>query len=116
MTTPQDVSILDIRKSITFCRQLSIPVLGIIENMSELICPYCHKRIDLFRSGGGQEAARDMNVPFLGKVPIDPDVVQDGDSGKPYVLNHRDSEAAVSFCAIVDKLMSPNADSSRSGE
>jgi Mrp family chromosome partitioning ATPase len=110
VTTPQDVSILDIRKSITFCRQLSIPVLGIVENMSSLICPHCGKRIDLFRSGGGQSAARDMNVPFLGTVPIDPDVVQDGDAGKPHVLNHRDSEAAKSFCSIVDKLMSSSSD------
>jgi len=106
VTTPQDVSILDIRKSITFCRQVSIPVLGIIENMSSLICPYCHKRIDLFRSGGGEKAAKDMDVPILGKVPIDPDVVEAGDSGKTYVLNHRDSEAAKSFCAIVDELES----------
>jgi Mrp family chromosome partitioning ATPase len=106
VTTPQDVSILDIRKSITFCRQVSMPVIGIIENMSGLICPHCHKKIDLFRSGGGEKTAKDMDVPFLGKVPIDPDVVEDGDSGKPHVLNHKDSEAAKSFCTIVDKLES----------
>ena len=116
VTTPQDVSILDIRKSITFCRQLSVPVLGIIENMSGMVCPYCHKRIDLFLSDGGQKAARDLNVPFLGKVPIDPDIVQDGDCGKPYVLNHRDSEAARSFCGIVDKLTSAHGDLSTAKE
>jgi ATP-binding protein involved in chromosome partitioning len=116
VTTPQDVSILDIRKSITFCRQLSIPVLGIIENMSGMVCPYCHKPIDLFLSGGGQRAAAEMDVPFLGKVPIDPDIVQDGDRGKPYVISHRDSDAARSFCGIVDQLTTANGESSTAKE
>lgn len=106
VTTPQAVSILDIRKSITFCRQVGMPVIGIIENMSSLTCPYCHNKIDLFGSGGGEKTASDMNVPFLGKVPIDPNVVVAGDSGKPHVLYYEDSEAAKSFCAIVDKLES----------
>lgn len=112
VTTPQDVSILDIRKSITFCRQLSIPVLGIIENMSGMVCPYRYEPIDLFLSGGGRKAASDMNVPFSGKVPIHPDIVQDGDCGKPYVLNYRDSQAAGSFCGIVEKLTSSDGESS----
>jgi ATP-binding protein involved in chromosome partitioning len=112
VTTPQGVSILDIRKSITFCRQLSIPVVGIIENMSGMVCPYCHRPIDLFLSGGGQRAAKEMDVPFLGKVPIDPEIVQDGDRGKPYVRNHRDSDAARAFCGMVDELTSSDGEPS----
>lgn len=104
VTTPQEVSILDIRKSVTFCNQVSMPVLGIIENMSSLICPYCHQKIDLFSSGGGEKAAEDMNIPFLGKVPIEPDIVKDSDMGKPFVLNRKDSETAKLFFSIVDKL------------
>jgi len=81
-----------------------MPISGIIENMSSLICPYCHQKRDLFSSGGGEKAAEDMIIPFLGKVPIEPAIVKDSDTGEPFVLNRKDSETAKLFFSIVDKL------------
>jgi len=105
VTTPQEVSILDIRKSITFSRQLSLPVAGVIENMSGLICPHCKKRIELFKAGGGLVAAQEMGVKFLGTLPIDPDVVTAGDEGKPYIISHPSNEISKEFSALVDRLL-----------
>jgi len=100
VTTPQDVALLDSRKAVTFSRMLSIPVIGIVENMSGLICPHCHKEISLFKKGGGEKAAQDLKVPFLGRIPIDPEVVTDCDRGMPFVMAHPDSEAAKAFKEI----------------
>ncbi len=83
VTTPQDVAILDSRKSIQFIKQLKIPVLGIIENMSGFICPYCKKRIDLFGYGGGEKTANELNITFLGRISIEPEIVKAGDLGQP---------------------------------
>jgi ATP-binding protein involved in chromosome partitioning len=105
VTTPQDVALLDSRKSVTFARALKLPVLGIVENMSGLICPHCGTEIDLFKKGGGEKAAVDMGAPFLGRVPIDPTVVDSGDDGKPIVLSNRESPASKAFEGIVDKLV-----------
>jgi Mrp family chromosome partitioning ATPase len=102
VTTPQDVALLDSRKAVTFSRMLSIPVIGIVENMSGLICPHCHKEIPLFKKGGGEKAARDMKVPFLGRIPIDPEMVTDCDRGMPFVMAHPDSEATKAFKEIAD--------------
>ena len=104
VTTPQDVALLDSRKAVTFARTLNMPVLGIIENMSGMKCPHCGKDIDLFKSGGGEKAARDMGVPFLGRLPIDPEVVGAGDSGTPIVLKNKGSESAKAFFAIVKNI------------
>jgi ATP-binding protein involved in chromosome partitioning len=104
VTTPQDVALLDSRKSVNFARQLNMPVLGIIENMSGLKCPHCGKDIDLFKTGGGERAAKDMNVPFLGRLPIDPEVVSTGDSGTPIVFKSEKSESAKAFFAIADNI------------
>ena len=75
VTTPQDVALLDSRKSVMFAKSLDMNVLGIIENMSGLICPHCAGEIDLFKTGGGKRASKDLEVPFLGAIPIDPNVV-----------------------------------------
>jgi Mrp family chromosome partitioning ATPase len=104
VTTPQDVALLDSRKAVTFARTLNMPVIGIIENMSGFACPHCGKNIDLFGSGGGHRAALDLSVPFLGKVPIDPKIVETGDSGKPFVLEYSKSKSAESFNGIVEKV------------
>ncbi len=90
VTTPQEVAILDSRKSIQFVKQLKIPVLGIIENMSGLICPYCKNKIDLFGHGGGEKAANDLNVPFLGRILIEPEIVKAGDLGQPLLSPTRE--------------------------
>ncbi len=104
VTTPQDVALLDSRKSVTFSRQLQVPVVGIVENMSGLICPYCGKEIDLFKVGGGKKAALELGVPFLGSIPIDPEIVQDSDRGAPFVISHPDSKAALAFKEVVKKV------------
>jgi ATP-binding protein involved in chromosome partitioning len=103
VTTPQDVALLDSRKAVTFSRILSIPVIGIVENMSGLICPHCQKEIPLFRRGGGEKTARDMKVPFLGNIPLDPEMVTDCDRGVPFVMAHPDSEATKAFKEIAHR-------------
>jgi ATP-binding protein involved in chromosome partitioning len=94
VTTPQDIALLDSRKCVRFLKQLSVPVLGILENMSGFSCPNCGTKIDLFKSGGGEKAAREMNIPFLGRIPLDPRIVETTDNGIPFVEKYPDSEAA----------------------
>jgi len=104
VTTPQEVSILDVRKSVTFALKLNLRVLGIVENMSGLICPHCGEKIALFKEGGGKRVSEEMGVPFLGSIPIDPEIVESTDTGIPYVTEHPDSEAAKAFERIVGKI------------
>ncbi|MDR0888248.1 MAG: Mrp/NBP35 family ATP-binding protein [Candidatus Methanoplasma sp.] len=105
VTTPQDVAVLDSRKSVTFAAQTKLPILGLIENMSGFVCPHCGERIDIFKSGGGEETAKNMNIQFLGRVPIEPGVVTSGDSGLPIVISAPESEASKAFSGIIDKLI-----------
>jgi Mrp family chromosome partitioning ATPase len=97
VTTPQEMSLADVRKSISFCRQVKVPVLGVVENMSGLICPHCGKLIDLFKSGGGEAMARKLKVPFLGRIPLEPAIVEASDSGKPFIYHNNQTEAAKAF-------------------
>ena len=83
VTTPQDVALLDSRKSVVFAKNLDMNLLGIVENMSGLTCPHCAGKIDLFKTGGGEKAAQELMVPFLGAIPIDPHLVLAGDAGIP---------------------------------
>ena len=85
VTTPQDVAVLDARKTVEFARQLKIPVIGIIENMSGLICPYCKKEIRLFGRDGGRNAAVNLGVEFLGRIPIEPNIVNWADKGESFL-------------------------------
>ncbi len=85
VTTPQEVAVMDAIKAARFIEQLDIPVLGVIENMSGMICPHCHEEIDLFSKGGGKKAAEDLGVPYLGGIPLDPEMVKAGDEGKPFI-------------------------------
>ena len=103
VTTPQDVALLDSRKAVIFSRILSIPVIGIVENMSGLECPHFHKGIPLFKIGGGEKAAHDLKVSFLGRIPIDPEMVTNCDSGMPFVMSYPDSEATKAFRQIADR-------------
>lgn len=105
VTTPQDLSVADVRRSVSFCRKVGLPVVGIIENMSGLVCPHCHETIDLFKSGGGESLAREMDIPFLGRIPIDPQIVQCGDAGVPYSQRYSDSPGAAAFAAIVRQIV-----------
>ncbi len=83
VTTPQEVSLLDVRKSIDFCRQVGLSIAGIIENMNGFVCPHCGNKTHIFGSGGGRRLAESVGVPFLGDLPIDPGVVLGGDRGQP---------------------------------
>jgi Mrp family chromosome partitioning ATPase len=105
VTTPQDVSVLDSRKAVVFAQRLGLKVLGIIENMSGFVCPHCGQRSDLFKSGGGERAAAEMGVPFLGRIPIDPRIVASGDAGRPFVAEAEGSDAARAFSDIVDRVL-----------
>ncbi len=107
VTTPQDVSVIDVRKSISFCRQLGIPVLGVIENMSGFICPHCGKETAIFKSGGGEAMALDMGVPFLGRIPLDPGITEGGDAGRPFAgrPHGEGSPAGSEFANIINKLL-----------
>ncbi len=102
--TPQKVALSDVKKSITFCKHTGIPIVGVIENMSGLVCPKCGEVIDVFQSGGAEKMAEEMGVPFLGKIPMDPTVSRGGDAGKPVVLENPDSKPAQAFFDIVEKI------------
>ena len=105
VTTPQDVALLDARKAVSFSKLLNVPVLGIVENMSGMVCPHCGGKIDLFKVGGGEKAAAELGVPFLGRIPMDPRIVELCDSGKPFVAEGIDSEAKTAFAALTQKLV-----------
>jgi len=104
VSTPQDVAVLDARKSVLFARELNIPVTGIIENMSGFTCPHCRKEINIFKKGGGQKAAEELHVPFLGSIPFDPMLVQLSDDGKPFIASRGDSEAGVAFVKKIEAV------------
>ncbi len=104
VTTPQDVAVLDSRKAVVFARELGMDVIGIIENMSGFECPFCKTRIDLFKIGGGEKAAKELGVPFLGRIPIDLDVVVASDRGIPTVLRKPDSEVADAFKQVASVI------------
>jgi len=104
VTTPQDVALVSVRKSINFVKQMNMPVVGIVENMSGFKCPHCGGNIDLFKTGGGLKASKDFNVPFLGQIPLDAQIVQSGDSGMPFITNNNKSDTAKAFVGIVEKI------------
>ena len=105
VTTPQEVSLADVRKSINFCKTVKMPVFGLVENMSGLVCPHCDCSIDLFGSGGGERTASQMEVPFLGRVPFDPEMVVCGDAGVAFQEQYPDSVVTKAYGAIADRLM-----------
>ena len=88
------MALADVRKSITFCRTVQIPVLGVVENMSGLVCPHCQEVVEVFKTCGGERMAADMQVPFLGRIPMDPALVIAGDEGHPYVHRYGTSPTA----------------------
>ncbi|MBI9107274.1 MAG: Mrp/NBP35 family ATP-binding protein [Spirochaetales bacterium] len=104
VTTPQDVAILDSRKSVNFSKQVNVPVLGVIENMSGFVCPDCGKTHYLFGTGGGEKAAKDMDVPFLGRIPIDQKLMEAQDKGKNAFLTAPESEAVKILSGIIDVI------------
>ncbi|MGV8079291.1 MAG: P-loop NTPase [Syntrophales bacterium] len=105
VTTPQELSLSDVRKSIDFCRKVKVPVLGVIENMSGFVCPNCKTVIDIFKKGGGETMAKSMGVPFLARIPIDPRIVEASDSGRPFVYHYGGTEAATAFQPVIGMLL-----------
>ena len=105
VTTPQEVALVDVSKSVTFCRHLQLPVIGVIENMSGYACPHCGESTDIFKSGGGERLAAEMGVPFLGRIPLDPGMVSAGDAGAPCVAAAADSPAGTAMRAAFDEVI-----------
>jgi Mrp family chromosome partitioning ATPase/predicted Fe-Mo cluster-binding NifX family protein len=105
VTTPQEISLADVRKSIHFCRQVRMPILGIVENMSGLQCPHCGKEVELFGSRGGELLAEKENIPLLGKLPLDPEVVRYGDSGRATGLVGDELPFARAFEGVVEEVV-----------
>jgi Mrp family chromosome partitioning ATPase len=101
VTSPQDVAVDDVRRSINFCRQLGNPVLGIIENLSGFACPNCGAVHDILGSGGGERLAEEAGVPFLGRIPIDPEVARSGDDGDVYLAVAGKTPSAMAFKSII---------------
>jgi len=104
VTTPQDLAISDVRRCVSFCNTLSLPVVGIVENMSGLVCPKCGEELALFKTGGGRVLAQEMGVPFLGAIPIEPQIVDSGDAGTPFVERHANTRSGTAFADIVSRI------------
>ena len=109
VTTPQQVAVIDVRKCIDFCRKLEVPVTGVVENMSGFVCPHCGRQSDIFGRGGGEEMAADMGVPFLGRIPLDPRIMQSCEGEGPYAETARNAESAAAFVAIADAVLRAEA-------
>jgi Mrp family chromosome partitioning ATPase len=109
VTTPQEVALADVRKSISFCRTVHLDIFGLVENMSGLNCPHCGQVIDLFGVGGGDRTAREMNIAFLGRIPMDPRMVSCGDSGVSFQKTYPDSAVTKAFSAIADRMATARA-------
>jgi ATP-binding protein involved in chromosome partitioning len=103
VTTPQDVALLSVRKSVVFVRKIGMPVVGIVENMSGFSCPHCGQTIDIFKTGGGKKASSDFAVPFLGCIPLDPAIVEEGDAGHTPKYK-ADSQVSKAFNSITSNI------------
>jgi Mrp family chromosome partitioning ATPase len=104
VTTAQEISLADVRKSINFCRKMKMEIFGLIENMSGFACPHCGEKIELYGSGGGEKTAAASNLLFLGKIPFDRNVVVCGDSGDCFLERHTDSAVSQAFVSIAAKM------------
>ena len=104
VTTPQEIALADVRKSINFCKTLKMEIFGLIENMSSLSCPHCGQMINLFGSGGGERTARETGIRFLGNIPFDPKVVACGDSGACYQDENTESPVTKAFISVAEAV------------
>ncbi|CAE1267414.1 Cytosolic Fe-S cluster assembly factor cfd1,Cytosolic Fe-S cluster assembly factor NUBP2 homolog 1,Cytosolic Fe-S cluster assembly factor NBP35,Probable cytosolic Fe-S cluster assembly factor SJAG_02895,Cytosolic Fe-S cluster assembly factor nubp2,Cytosolic Fe-S cluster assembly factor NUBP1 homolog,Cytosolic Fe-S cluster assembly factor NUBP1,Cytosolic Fe-S cluster assembly factor NUBP2 homolog,Cytosolic Fe-S cluster assembly factor nubp1,Probable cytosolic Fe-S cluster assembly factor SPAC806.02c,Iron-su len=105
VTTPQDISVGDVRREATFCQKTGIPILGIIENMSGFVCPNCKECSNVFSKGGGEALARELGIPFLGCVPLDQHLSMSLEEGKNFITEHSDSPAVMALTSVVDRLI-----------
>lgn len=104
VTAPSEVSQIVVKRAVGFTRELHVPVLGIVENMSGFVCPKCGAEVDIFGSGGGQKIAEELGVPFLERIPIDSKICEDSDRGTPFVIERAETPAAKAFMRVVDKV------------
>lgn len=105
VTTPQEVALADVRKSINFCKTVAMPILGVIENMSGFVCPKCGEVTDIFKSGGGAQMALELGVRFLGSIPIDASIVQSSDAGRPCVSEFGATRASAAFERAIGPIL-----------
>src|SRR6516225_1621962 len=105
VTTPSDVSLEDARKAVHMFNQVKVPILGIVENMSYLVCPHCSERVDVFSTGGGERTAREMGVNFLGALPLDPAVRVGGDTGRPVALDSGNHAKGAGFRELAQRMV-----------
>ena len=104
VTMPSELLSLVVKKAVSFSRRLNVPMIGVIENFSGFICPECGASVSIFKEGGGEKLAKDLSVPFLGKIPIDPQVCSDSDRGVAFISEHDDSPSAKAFRDIVKSM------------
>jgi len=105
VTTPQEISLADVRKSINFCREVKVRILGVVENMSGFACPHCNQTVVVFGAGGGTKMAAQMNVPMLGEIPIDPEMVDLGDRGRlGELIQKKNLPINKAYMQIVDRI------------
>jgi ATP-binding protein involved in chromosome partitioning len=104
VTTPQEVSLADVRKSINFCRTIKMDIFGLIENMSGFNCPHCGETIDMFGTGGGEKTAKDFGIQFLGRIPFEPKIVACGDSGTCYQEVYKESPVTKAFYDVAERM------------
>lgn len=104
VTIPSEVSQEVVKKAVTFARKMNVPIFGIVENMSGLVCPHCGETINVFGEGGGEKVAQDMGLELLGSIPMDPRISRDSDEGVPFILRHPDSPASKAFGEIIENI------------
>ena len=104
VTIPSEVSQNVARKAAILCRKAGVRIFGIIENMSGFVCPNCGEKVDILRVGGGEKLAQEMEIPFLGRIPLDPRLSESSDEGQPFVYKYPDSPAALDLTKVVDKI------------
>lgn len=105
VTTPQEVAVLDARRAIQLVQRMNVPILGLVENMGEFVCPSCGKSHRIFGHGAGEKAAKEYSVEHLGSLPLDPRIITLSDDGTPFVIEDPDSKAAKAFEEVVEKLV-----------
>jgi ATP-binding protein involved in chromosome partitioning len=105
VTTPQDISLIDARKGLAMFQKVNVPVVGIIENMSTFVCPHCGEATDIFKRGGGKRTSDLLGCAFLGRIPLDPAIVEGGDAGKPIVVSQPEGAHAESFRSVAEAVV-----------
>jgi ATP-binding protein involved in chromosome partitioning len=104
VTMPSEVSQAVVKKAVMFAKQIGVPVIGIVENMSGYVCPDCGAKVNIFKAGGGKKIAQDLSVPYLGSIPLDPRICNDADNGVPFIASKITSPATEAFAEIVSKI------------